>query len=477
MLGPDLRGTLELRAGARVELIVADGSLARALFEGVPVARILSRARLASDERDAASSPSGRAESPTSSWDALMQRLLGNSVEAKQRVKRAVARHQRVAVDEGALHATDATLAPLVFAVASTDDGDASLAEMFPPHAARSVACDAMVAQACAVFDPRLRTENADLRTPMFEACVRLAARVAIGPFAWERLRAAAEKLSGPELALTLLRPATGSLFPRNFEDHGDKSERHMALLDRVELDALVAQDPRQLASKIARLDADAAAATGAKGTRDQLDTLVADLAWLLSHEGALVLAIVPFEPSPDDAIPAGHASMPSWTPHDWSSPDAASRLADALEKGATTIPRVRAVVLGGGEPALDSVGAEMLHAALHPFASAAFAEILARSSRPRDVIRLVTYFAIAPDPALAARALSACSAPELPRVLSAWLESMLPTGASDHDDEPEPESAARVTACIASLSPYPHLHRAVRPLLARVSDAPPASA
>ncbi len=480
MLGPDLRGTIELRAGARVELIIADGSLARALFDGVPVARILSRARLASDERDAASASSGRSDAgpPASSWDALMQRLLGNSVEAKQRVKRAVARHTRVAVDEGALHATEATLAPLVFAVASSDDGDASLAEMFPQHAVRSRACDAMVALACAVFDPRLQADNADLRGPMFEACVRLAARVAIGPFAWERLRDAAEKLSGPELALTLLRPATGSLFPSSDESTTPerRTERHMAQLDRADLDALVAQDPRQLASKIARLDTGAASA---KGARDQLDTLVGDLAWLLSHEGALVLAIVPFEPSPDDAIPAGHASTPSWAPHDWTSPDAASRLADALERGATTVPRVRAVVLGGGEPALDALGAEMLHAALHPFASAAFAEILARSSRPRDVIRLVTYFAIAPDPAHAARALSACSAPELPRVLTAWLESMLPTagGANDDEEETEPESAARVTACIASLAPYPHLHRAVRPLLARVSDAPPASA
>lgn len=472
MLGPNLRGTLELRAGDRVELIVADAPLSRALFDGVPAARILSRARLASDERDAASPPSSRGASATSSWDALMHRLLANSAEAKQRVRRAVARHTRVADDEGGLHANEATIAPLVLAVASTDDADASLAEIYSPEAAQPPACDAIVAQACAVFDPRLATTS-DLRTPMFEACVHLAVRAAIGPFPWERLRDAAEKLSGPELALTLLRPAAGSLFPRNFEEQA--ARRYMAELDRGELDALVRTDPRELASKIARMEREDGPAARPRG---KLDTLVADLAWLLSHEGTLVLAVVPFEASPDDAIPAGRATQPSWAPQDWSSADAAARIADALEKGSTTVPRVRAVVLGGGEPALDAIGAEMLHATLHPFASAAFAEVLAHSSRPRDVIRLVTYFAIAPDPALAARALSTCTAPELPRVLSAWLESMLPSpGGATPEDAPEPESAARVTACVASLAPYPHLYRAVRPLLARVSDAPPASA
>jgi len=74
-------------------------------------------------------------------------------------------------------------------------------------------------------------------------------------------------------------------------------------------------------------------------------------------------------------------------------------------------------VVARGGEPALDALGAEMLRVAAHPFASAAFAEVLAKSGRPRDVIRLVTYFAIGPDPAAGARALASCSAPELPTV------------------------------------------------------------
>ena len=31
--------------------------------------------------------------------------------------------------------------------------------------------------------------------------------------------------------------------------------------------------------------------------------------------------------------------------------------------------------------------------------------------------------------------------------------------------------------ACVASLAPYPHLYRAVRPLLARVSEPPPIGA
>jgi hypothetical protein len=143
--------------------------------------------------------------------------------------------------------------------------------------------------------------------------------------------------------------------------------------------------------------------------------------------------------------------------------------LAAALESGATTVPRVRAAAARGGEAALDAIGAEMLDVGGHASASAAFAEILSHSGRPRDVLRLVTYFAIAPDPVPAARALGACSAVELPRVLGAWLDAMLPL---DGDDAPD-SSAARVTACIASLKPYPQLYLAVRPLLTRLDLEP----
>jgi hypothetical protein len=472
----EIEGDLELHPTDRVELLVADASIARALFEGIPVARLLGRARLAYDERDASSDGGGS----SSSWDALMTRLLGHSAETKERVKKWLARHTRVAVDEGALPATDSVVATLVFAVASATDADSSLSEIFPSRGVSAATPDVMAARLCATFDARLGLPNADLRAPMFEACVRLATRAQLGPLPWQRLRASAEKLRGPELSLTLLRAAKGSLFPRPADDDIVTADRRMQRLDRADLDALVAKDPHELATAIVRID-NASVPTG-KRPRDsaRLDTLIADLTRLLSHEGALVLAIPSFEPSlDDDEMSSGRDSRPSWQPYDWVSPDAAVGLADALEKGATTTPRVRAVVLGGGEPALDAIGGEMLHAALHPFASAAFAEILAHSARPRDVMRLVTYFAIAPDPAPAARALSFCTAPELPRVLSAWLEAMLPSNGelAPSGDDPDTSSAARLTACVASLAPYPHLYRAVRPLLQRVSDAPPASA
>jgi hypothetical protein len=200
-----------------------------------------------------------------------------------------------------------------------------------------------------------------------------------------------------------------------------------------------------------------------------------------LSHPGVLVLGVPPMEPPLEDDLPLNlrvSVSQPSWLPFDWSSPEsAAEAFAGALDRGALTLPRFRAHVMSGGEPALDAIGAEMLHVKSHPFASACFAEILARSGRPRDVMRLVTYFAIAPDPAPAARALAACTAPELPRVLSAWLEAMLPQNGEQAvlaDDDVDHSSAARLTACVASLAPYPNLYRAVRPLLSRVSDAPP---
>jgi hypothetical protein len=173
--------------------------------------------------------------------------------------------------------------------------------------------------------------------------------------------------------------------------------------------------------------------------------------------------------PEPRDGKDA-RDTEPSFFPTDWTASTAAV-LADAFERGVMTFPRVRAAAVRGGEAALDAIGAEMLDVSGHAFASAAFAEILSHSGRPRDVLRLVTYFAIAPDPVPAARALGACWAAELPRVLSAWLNAMLP---QDGDDALE-SSAARVTACIASLKPYPQLYQAVRPLLARL-DVEPAS-
>ena len=249
-----------------------------------------------------------------------------------------------------------------------------------------------------------------------------------------------------------------------------------MMQLERTELDALVREDPRMLAQKIARVDRPADASPHPPAF---LDSFIADLAKLLQHRGVLILSVPPIEPPiEEETTPnAARISKPSWLPNDYSTPEAASALADATERGALTLPRLRAVAASGGEPALDALGAEMLHVTAHPFASAAFAEVLARSARPRDIIRLVTYFAIAPDPAPAARALSACIAPELPRVLSAWLEAMLPSDGQPAllgDEDPERSSAARLTACIAALAPYPHLYHAVRPLLSRVSEVPP---
>ncbi len=242
-----------------------------------------------------------------------------------------------------------------------------------------------------------------------------------------------------------------------------------MAPVDRDHLDELISRDPRELASAVWRTDTLPGGDAGS-----QLATFLADLTRLLAQPGSLVAVLVPLQsgqsPDPQQPTELGGAP-PSWIPTSWSSSGAAA-IADALERGATTVPRVRTEVARGGAAALDAISVEMLRVGAHPFASAGFAEILARSDRPRDVIRLVTYFAIAPDPAPAARALAGCAAPELPRVLSAWLEAMLPqTG----DDAPS-SSANRVTACVAALEPYVHLYRAVQPLLSRLSDAPPSA-
>jgi len=438
----------------RVELRIVDASLARALFHGIPAARLLARARLAHDERE---------EGET--WDALVSKLLARDAPAFDRVKRAVARHAHAASDEGPLQASEWTLAVLVWAVASSRGEDQSLAEIAPGPGEPS-RCDPAVLAACAAYDDRLADPAADRRAPAFEACVRMATGSSLGPMPWAQLHAVANLLERPPIGVQLLRESSLALFPRTTGDEIAPRDRRMAPLDRGPLDKLVAQDPRELGSAAWRTDA----APGGGGGR-QLATFLADLTRLLAREGWLVLGVVALEPPEDEA---GHTrgAPPSWVPTDWSTRGAAA-LADALERGATTYPRVRTEVARGGDAALDAVGAEMLHVGSHPFASAALAEILARAARPRDVARLVTYFAIAPDPAPAARALAACAAPELPRVLGGWLEAMLP-----HDgNDPGAPSAKRVAACIAALKPYANLYLAVSPLLSRLADAPPPSA
>jgi hypothetical protein len=437
-------GRLEPRSGDRLEFRVVDASLARALYDGIPAARLLARACPSPDDREA-----------TAASDARLRALLGSSYE---RVKRAKARHARVALDEGLLRANEATIAVLAWAVASAPDTDASLAEI-APAAGEPSPCDEGVLAECAAYDERLANRETDRRAPAFEACVRLATRAELGPFPWDRVRAIAAQLERAEIGVRLLGDAPASIFPRRVDDEIAAGDRRMTALDRVALDALVAKDPRQMAAIIGRMDQGA-------GDGAQLATFLADLARLLDHQGTIVAALL--APEPPDAEDARDAT-PALHPTEWTSSTAAA-LANALERGATTFPRVRAAAVRGGEAALDAIGAEMLDVGVHAAASAAFAEILSGSGRPRDVLRLVTYFAIAPDPVPAARALGACSAAELPRVLGAWLDAMLP-----QDGEDAESSAARVTACIASLKPYPQLYRAVRPLLTRL-DVQPAS-
>jgi hypothetical protein len=465
----NVRAGLEAGARERVELLISDSSLAHAFFEGIPAARLLGRVRLASDERDArlaaAATDGSRPEEvgePPSTWDVLMRRLLAGEELAMERVRRAVARHARVASDEGMLVASDATVAALTLAVIWSVDIDFSLAEI----ARAPDRCDSCpVAHACAKYDARLMTPGVDPRIPFFEACVRLAARARIGPWPWQRLQETALLLSGPRLAAMPFRQIEGTLFPYGAVDGGHGSltgPQRMVEIDRTVLDAVVSMDPRVLASSIARLERD--------GEERSTDSLVADLTELLSHAGPLVMAIPQRDPPPADL---GERVYP-WSPNRWDAPDAALTLADALENGTVTLPRAGALVAKGGEPALDAIGAEMLHVASHPFASAAFAELVARSGRPRDVIRLVTYFATAPDLEVAARALASCKAPELPRVLAAWLEAMLPTDGepAPAGDDPETSSAARLMACVAALTPYPLLYDAARPLLTRIDEA-----
>ncbi len=451
-----------------VELLVVDASLARAFYSGIPTSRLLARLRLASDEADLDAAPPSRPTS--SSWDRLLATLLAGAGDAAlDRVRRAIARHARAASDEGPLDADEPTVAALVLAVASASDADTSLAEAF---AGGEIAPE--LVRACAAYDPRLLSP--DRRGPLFEACLRLAKLGAVGPWPEGRVREAAHRFRTSNVGVDLLRRSSAALLPLDLEPEVPRAARRMALLERGELDAFVARDPRELATEIDRAE------RGEQGgPRIYLDKLVADITRLLTHRGALVFATVPPQLPLEDLTPVRVPSVRpvSWLPTSWAAPDAAAVLAKALEGGATTLPRVRGVIARGGDPALDAIGAEMLRVASHPFASAAFAEVLARTGRPRDVTRLVTYFAVAPDPRDAAAALGQCSAPELPGMLTDWLTSMLPTDGAlaPPGEDPETSSGARLSACVVALRPYPHLYAAVRPLLARLTDPPaPAS-
>lgn len=387
-----------------LELALVDLRVARAVWEGVPTARLLARIRLDRDERDLVDigdRASGQ-DLASSTWDKLMARLLGPSHAAHDRVRRAVARHGRAASDEGPLVANDPAIAALVHVLlsATETDGDSSPAE----GVAARVALDAAVVRACGRLDDRLATPGADRRAAAFEACLHVATLASGGAPALAALEAC-----GPTIA------AAASLYPWG-DAEVPVAERRAVLLDRA-----VALEAPSLGRAVAALGA---------------------------HQGELV-AFVLMEPrsmNEPQVVPPS-----SWFPADFGTLEAASRLAGALERGATTAPRARSVILRGGDAALDAIGAAMLDATAHPFASAVFADILGRASRERDVVRLVSYFAIAPDVATAAHALAASGAPDVAAVLRAWLESILP---------------ADLSRCVAALAPYPHLHAAVKPLL-----------
>lgn len=317
-----------------------------------------------------------------------------------------------------------------------------------------------------APYDARLT--EADPRGPIFEACIRLTASARIGPMPVVRLVDASRKLSRAGLALLKPGPA---LFPPAIEADLTRRSRRMVAVDRPTLEALAKRDPRDLAGTIARIEPVNLKDTSPPGTGPaalRLDSLLADVATLVTHAGVLVLAVVPNVP--DTGTQPEPLARASWHPQDWSSPHAALMLASALERGNATLPRAYALVQRGGDAALDAIGAEMLNVEAHAFASAAFAEILARRARARDITRLITYFAIAPEPSLAARTLAACNAPELPMMLRSFLESMLPQDGSQVPRRTEPtSSAARLSQCIQALRPHRALFEAVRPLLERI--------
>jgi len=466
---------LDLGASESVELLASDPSTARALFDGVPAARLLARTRVGRDERDLL--VADNQSRPSFTFDVIIARVC-QTPAAVARVKQAMARHARAASMEGPLSAQDGTIATLVFAVAIAPSPDASMAEAFVESTTKGLQVAAMLEIAASIegvrrgavaYDSRLDTP--DPRGALFETCVRLAASASAGPIPASRLLEASRRLYRAGLATPLLKQGP-MLYPPSIDADLSRRARRMVALDRAPLEAMAKRDPRELAAAVARAEATQRDAGPSSGTL-RLDSLLADIASLVKYPGEIVLSVA--LPPPPDAAGGAEAdsSRPSWQPHEWGSAEAAQDLATALERGTATVPRAFALVQRGGDGALDAIGAEMLRIEAHPFASAAFAEIVARRARARDVTRLITYFAIAPDPALAARTLAACNAPELPSMLRSWLESMLPQDGSSVPLRSDPASgAARMHACIRALRPYPALYDAVRPLLERITGA-----
>lgn len=411
------------REDDEVEVAVVDLGLARALWEGIPIGRLLARIRLQRDERDLVEE-ADRASGLElgASWDMILARLLAAAPMSLDRVKRAVARHARAASDEGPLAASDAAVAALMYALLASD-ADASGAEAV----ASLKPIDEFIAAACAKLDERI-AQPIGLCAAAFEACLELA-RVAIGgPF---------------PLASFDVTASTMTLYPW-FD--GDKeiapADRRAVLLDRE-----------------------------TKFAPDVAPTLTT----VLAKRGAILLLLVREPRSQRGTMP----SLPpnSWVPADADASTNAAGLAAAIERGSVTAPRARAILAGGGDAARDAIGKEMLEVSAHPFASAVFAEILAPLARERDVVRLVSYFAIAPDPSAAAHALDLCSARDVVgTVLRTWLETMLPQdgAVAEPGTDPDTSTSARVAECIAALRPYPSLYSMVRPLLRRLSEAPP---
>src|SRR5262249_20204549 len=201
-----------------------------------------------------------------------------------------------------------------------------------------------------------------------------------------------------PELAIA----SPAALYPWGDDNDVAIADRRACLLDRPSVERLMLLPKRELDAAIARATA--------RYPDLPITKMVPDLASVVAKHGALLLVVRSEPRSQREAPPLPPAS---WQPASLDATADALALAGALDRGSITAPRARSLLARGGDLAFDAVGKEMLNVAAHPFASAVFAELLAPYARERDVVRLVTYFAIAPDPTPAAHALSLCKARE----------------------------------------------------------------
>ena len=330
-------GRLEPRSGDRLEFRVVDASLARALYDGIPAARLLARARPIARRRRGRDVGVGRAP-------ARAARRLLRAGQARDGASRA-GRPRRGAAPRPARPRSRCSHGRSPRLRRPTRRSPRSR----PPRARPRRATRACSPSARRTTRAWRTARPTGARPRSRRACASRRARCS-GRSPWDRVRAIATQLERAEIGVRLLGDAPGVDLPapRRRRDRGERSPHDGA---------------RPRAARRARREGSAPAGGDDRphGPRGRRGRAARDLP---RRPRAAPRARRDDRRRPARARAARRRRRPrrapALHPAEWTASTAAA-LADALERGATTFPRVRAAAVRGGEAALDAIGAEML--------------------------------------------------------------------------------------------------------------------